>query len=184
MTLDWIPEAYPASGGLAADGFYKLLGRPRMDPLTVLVRETAQNSWDARRNDEVPVGFRLEGRHVSETVRAALIEEVFAYAGSAQGTNLAVGLEQPDLGALFISDRNTIGLGGPVQADQEDQGKVYDWVDFVLNVGKANTGAHRGHIRLREDDFLRRLLVELGHRSHSDVSCRPTRNKTHSMCNR
>ena len=70
--MRWIPEPKPPSGGLAAEGFYKLLGRPRLDPLTVLVRETAQNSWDARLRNGRPVVFSLQGWQLDGPERAAL----------------------------------------------------------------------------------------------------------------
>lgn len=142
--MEWIPESYPRAGGLAAAGFYKLLGRPRLDPLTVLVRETAQNSWDARLNNAKPVGFTIEGWYHTNDERHALRNEVFVGAKNAKGTNLDHELASPKLIGLFISDRNTKGLSGPLQADEADPDNTYDWVDFVLNVGKANTQGHTG----------------------------------------
>lgn len=144
MTLDWIPEKFPPSGGLAAEGFAKLLGRPKLDPLTVLVRETAQNSWDARDGSGRPVRFRIDGRTLSDDIRNVLREEIFVGADLVAGTGLAAALASPSLSGLYISDRNTKGLGGPVQANQVDPEELYDWVDFVLNVGKANTHGHTG----------------------------------------
>lgn len=142
--MRWIPEPKPPSGGLAAEGFYKLLGRPRLDPLTVLVRETAQNSWDARLRNGRPVVFSLQGWQLDGPERAALVDEVFVQAEQAKGTNLASALADPDLIGLYMSDRNTKGLGGPLQADQVNLTGTYDWVDFVLNVGEANTQGHTG----------------------------------------
>ena len=142
--MKWIPEPKPPSGGLAAEGFYKLLGRPRLDPLTVLVRETAQNSWDARLGNRKPVIFSLQGWHLTHAERSALSREVFVQATDAPGTDLAVELASPGLIGLYIADRNTKGLGGPIQADQADPDSIYDWVDFVLNVGEANTQGHSG----------------------------------------
>lgn len=142
--MKWIPEARPPSGGLAAEGFYKLLGRPRLDPLTVLVRETAQNSWDARLENGEPVEFSIQGSHFSDSERQALRSRVFVDAERARGTNLAAELSAPNLIGFYISDRNTKGLGGPLQADQVDPEGVYDWVDLVLNAGEANTQGHTG----------------------------------------
>lgn len=142
--MRWIPEPKPPSGGLAAEGFLKLLGRPRLDPLTVLVRETAQNSWDARLRNEHPVVFSLQGWHLTAAERHALKHEVFVQADQAPGTGLAEELASPGLIGLFIADRNTKGLGGPLQADQADPSGIYDWVDFVLNIGEANTQGHTG----------------------------------------
>ena len=143
-SLEWLPETYPASGGLAAAGFYKLLGRPRLDPLTVLVRETAQNSWDARDATGRPVAFSIDGWSLNESERSALRDAVLPDATKIQGVDLRTCLRADELTGIYISDRNTRGLGGPLRADQADPDDVYDWVDFVLNVGKANTQGQTG----------------------------------------
>jgi hypothetical protein len=142
--MEWIPESYPPAGGLAAAGFYKLLGRPRLDPLTVLVRETAQNTWDARLENDAPVRFSIHGWLHTEDECKALRDEVFVDAQNAEGTKLHEVLKSKSLVGLFISDRNTKGLSGPLLADEADPDGTYDWVDFVLNVGKANTQGHSG----------------------------------------
>lgn len=142
--MKWIPEPKPPTGGLAAEGFYKLLGRPRLDPLTVLVREAAQNSWDARLTNDEPVEFTIQGWLLDDRERRALREQVFVDANQAEGTSLAHELQHPVLLGLYITDRNTKGLGGPLQADRVDPENTYDWVDFVLNVGEANTQGHTG----------------------------------------
>ncbi|MGV0656687.1 hypothetical protein ABQE48_22815 [Mycolicibacterium thermoresistibile] len=115
-----------------------------MDPLTVLVRETAQNSWDARLDNDKPVGFSIDGWFHTETECDALRNEIFVDARNAKGTNLDEVLNTEPLLGLYISDRNTKGLSGPLLADEADPDNTYDWVDFVLNVGKANTQGHTG----------------------------------------
>src|SRR5688500_4546879 len=59
----WWSQPYEPEGSAAAEGIVKQLGQPRLDPLTVLVREAAQNSWDARRPGERLV-FRMELRRL------------------------------------------------------------------------------------------------------------------------
>lgn len=145
MSLVWIPEQYPSSGTLGAAGFYKLLGRPRLDPLTVLVRETAQNSWDARDGSGTPVRFRVDAKVLSWDERESLTQRVFVQHDRIVGNrHLSAVLAEPHLVGMYISDRNTHGLGGPVTASRVDEGDVYDWVDFVLNVGTGNSQAHTG----------------------------------------
>jgi hypothetical protein len=141
VRADWIPERYPPSGTIGAAGFIKLLGRPQLDPLTVLVRETAQNSWDAR-SPRGKVKYAIHGRDLEESERSALVKSVLTKRDRAVGT----GLDQLPraCAALFIVDRGTIGLGGPVSASEVSEDDTYDWVDFVLNVGKANTAGHTG----------------------------------------
>jgi hypothetical protein len=112
--------------------------------LTVLVRETAQNSWDARLDNRHPVHFEIQGWHLTADERRALADDVFHHADEVRGTDLAAELASPGLMGLYIVDRNTKGLGGPLQADQVDPNGIYDWVDFVLNVGEANKQRHTG----------------------------------------
>lgn len=142
MKAKWIPEKYPPSGTIGAAGFYKLLGRPQLDPLTVLVRETAQNSWDAKRPRAQSVRFSMHGRDLDDHERTALLGSLLTERERAMGTGLSelTGL----FTALFITDRGTLGLGGPVSASEVSENRVYDWVDFVLNVGKTNTAGHTG----------------------------------------
>ncbi len=142
--LKWVPEAFPKSGGLSAAGFSKLLGRPQLDPLAVLIREAAQNSWDARLDEEESVWFTLEGWDLTASEVSGLRELVFTDAERAVGTGLPEALTSVSLPVFLICDRNTVGLGGPLQAGDESASDVYDWVDFVLNVGKANDAGGTG----------------------------------------
>ena len=69
---------------------------------------------------------------------------MFVEAERAEGTGLSEALDSDTLRAFYIYDRNTIGLGGPIQAGDESPSDVYDWADFVLNVGKANLASGTG----------------------------------------
>lgn len=144
MALEWIPESFPKSGGLAASGFSKLLGRPKLDPLTVLLRETAQNSWDARLSDDLSVNFTVEGWDLDSDEITALRDSVFTDVREARGIELAAALRRQPVRALYIYDRNTRGLGGPLSADEHVADGVYNWVDFVLNAGKGNEDGGTG----------------------------------------
>ena len=142
--LDWIPERLPASGGLSAEGFYKLLGRPSLDPLTVLVRETAQNSWDARTEGAQSVRFDLELRKADDGLKRVLRNEVFNSAKKVNGTQLDKVLQDRDLHVLTVSDRGTRGLDGPATADEVATEGEQNWANFVLNAGKSKTEGNTG----------------------------------------
>jgi len=140
--LEWVPERFSRAGGLAAAGFKKLLGRPKLDPLSVLVRETAQNSWDARASDS-PVLFWIDvWSEIDASELKALRDVVFPNVPK-QLVNLRQGLSSK-MGAIYVCDRGTKGLGGPLSADLVDPHDVYDWVDFILNVGKPNVHGETG----------------------------------------
>lgn len=131
--LQWYGEQFPPHGALAAEGFGKLLGRPHLDPLTVLVRETAQNSWDARL-PRTTVRFSIDGFTLDDEQWNALAYEVY---GDVPDEGLPLiwdAFEKASLDVLVISDRGTKGLGGPTRADQPTDGPT-DYVDLLMNVG-------------------------------------------------
>jgi hypothetical protein len=131
-TLQLFSEEFPPHGALAAEGFSKLLGRPHLDPLTVLVRETAQNSWDARLPRST-VGFSIDGYTLDDRQWDALAYNVFNDVPP-DGLPLNEPFEKDSLDVLVISDRHTLGLGGPTRADQPTDGPT-DYVDLLMNVG-------------------------------------------------
>ena len=69
-------ECFKAAGGMTADGMKKLLGTPALSLLETVIRETVQNSWDARRED-FGVGYRIRPRELRPKELAVLEEEVF-----------------------------------------------------------------------------------------------------------
>jgi hypothetical protein len=131
-----------APGVINADGLRKLLGASDHDALSLLVRETIQNSWDAARDSDgsallpgTTPYFGLSLRTLSKNQHAALSsmlgrEEVRGL----EGLNRVVKGDQPMV--LEIIDRNTKGLGGPIDNRKEvPQGQRTDFVDLVFNIG-------------------------------------------------
>ncbi|MEJ8280883.1 hypothetical protein [Pseudonocardia spirodelae] len=104
--------------------------------MTVFVRETAQNSWDARLRDvPVPTTYRLELTTVAPIHRPNW-ERLLSPPAETEA-HLGVGkvVRTPDLRLLSVVDRGTKGLGGPTRADELATDRK-DWVSFVLNVGE------------------------------------------------
>jgi hypothetical protein len=131
--LQWYGEQFPPHGALAAEGFGKLLGRPSLDPLTVLIRETAQNSWDARL-PRATVRFSMDGFTLDDDQWNALAYEVYGEVPQDGLPLIWEAFEKESLDVLVISDRGTRGLGGPTRADQPTDGPT-DYVDLLMNVG-------------------------------------------------
>ena len=52
MTLDLYSEKYSPHGNMSAEGIRKSLGSPTFEKCRILVRETVQNSDDARFHDQ------------------------------------------------------------------------------------------------------------------------------------
>src|SRR5580765_6161075 len=75
--LDRFSEPFPPHGALAAEGAANLLGRPRLDPLVVLVREAVQNSWDARRDSDGSIQFGVGLQELEAEPMERLRRDVF-----------------------------------------------------------------------------------------------------------
>ncbi|MDK1475509.1 hypothetical protein QNO07_19150 [Streptomyces sp. 549] len=133
----WFSQPYPPEGASAAEGIRNQLGRPELDLLTILVRESAQNSWDARRPgsaDVVDYGIDIwtVGAGHANAWRELLL------AGAPPATKafpLHDSLKRGTIQVLAVSDRGTRGLGGPTRADTA-VGPDRDFVSFVRNIGE------------------------------------------------
>lgn len=137
----WWSQPFPPTGAIASEGIRNQLGRPPVDPLTVFVRETAQNSWDARLGDR-PTSFRLELTTVSPTHRPHWERLLTPPAGREPHLGIGRLVRTPNLRLLAVVDRGTKGLGGPTRADELATDRR-DWVSFVLNVGEKRD-THQG----------------------------------------
>ncbi|OLT39250.1 hypothetical protein BJF86_09565 [Serinicoccus sp. CNJ-927] len=97
------------------------------------MRETAQNSWDARTGSQ-SVTFALHLRTLSERERQVLADRIFT--GQATGLGLREALASSSVRVLEISDRGTKGLGGPIRNDLEiPEGMPSNFIDLIMNIG-------------------------------------------------
>lgn len=128
-SLDWYPKKF-TPGDMDATGGERLLGRTELSPLEVLIRETAQNSWDARLDDMRPTygvslrraDFRFRGdlaRLLPEQHRATPVG--------------ALAYDCPYV--LEVFDRGTCGLDGPVTLIPVQKGLPCNFQDLILKVG-------------------------------------------------
>lgn len=131
IQLDWVAKPF-GPGDIAGDGTKKLLGTS-VAPASLLLRETAQNSWDARRNGYVPE-YQMRFRTLDERAMRILRQNVFTK--TAFGSELGKRLSAPSMRAIEIHDRGTTGLGGPTRNDRGVlKGETTNYRDFVLTVG-------------------------------------------------
>jgi hypothetical protein len=138
--LSWFPKKF-SPGDLDGVGAKRLLGTPDMPPASVLVRETAQNSWDAKGNSN-SIQFSLNLRELSQSAIEVLRQRIFT--ADAPKTGLAELLKKDSIWALEVSDRGTVGLGGPLRNDLSvNAGQETNFIDFVLNIG-APRDVHLG----------------------------------------
>jgi hypothetical protein len=139
--LEWFPKVF-GPGDIDGTGAAKLLGTPNAPLSTVLVREMAQNSWDARLGGTQRVLFSLNLRRVSDPERSVLRDQVLS--GEATDLGLGSSFAKDDLWVLEVSDRGTKGLGGPVRNDiRVPVGDPTNYIDLILNVG-APRDVHLG----------------------------------------
>lgn len=138
--LRWFPKQF-GPGDLDGVGAKRLLGTPDLEPAWVLVRETAQNSWDARGPSQ-SVDFVINLRQLEPSTVDILRQRVFT--SDAPKTGLAGLLKSDTFWALEVSDRGTVGLGGPIRNDLSvEQGKDTNFIDLIFNIG-APRDVHLG----------------------------------------
>lgn len=140
-TPRWWSQPFPPTGAIASEGIRNQLGRPPVDPLTVFVRETAQNSWDARLGGR-PTEFRIELTTVAATHRPSWERLLSPPANREPHLGIGRLVRTSNLRLLSVVDRGTKGLGGPTRADELASDRR-DWVSFVLNVGEKRD-THQG----------------------------------------
>ncbi|MEU1348115.1 hypothetical protein [Streptomyces sp. NPDC005795] len=140
----WFSQPYPPEGASAAEGIRNQLGRPELDLLTILVRESAQNSWDARiRESSTPVDYRIDMWTVSPAHAGAWRELLLNGAPTERHYfPLHESLRRNSIRVLGVSDRGTRGLGGPTRADAI--GTEHDFVSFIRNIGEPRDQALGG----------------------------------------
>lgn len=139
--LHWFPKPFGA-GDTDGTGAQRVLGRPDIELASLLVRETAQNSWDARLRGLVP-SFDIRFRIIDEMTREVLRWNIFHE--SAPNLGLKDALDRPVLTAVEICDRRTRGLGGPTRNDIEPlSGETTDYADFILTIGAPPDQSHGG----------------------------------------
>jgi hypothetical protein len=142
MSTRWWSQPFAPEGSAAAEGIVKQLGRPLLDPLTVLVREAAQNSWDARAGSG-QVDFRISLRTLgllTDAWRDLILPGPKRTAELPLDASITHGSV-----LLVVSDRGTRGLGGPLRAGARpaDDEKA-DFVQFLRNVGEPNDNEFGG----------------------------------------
>ncbi|EAP98553.1 hypothetical protein JNB_00255 [Janibacter sp. HTCC2649] len=130
--LQWFPKQFSV-GDIDGDGASRLLGTPDLAPVSVLVRETAQNSWDARERGQ-RLEFTMNLRQLTDSELDVLRERVFLE--DAGPLPVASSLDGSPVWALEVSDRGAKGLGGPVRNDlTPPPGEPTNFRDLILTIG-------------------------------------------------
>lgn len=147
MSLTRLSERVPPTGGLHADGFANILGRPALDPLTLVLREAGQNIWDARiRAPGAPPPRMLVRVRTLTDRESGEFRRAFANGDSRSAEPLVddvlshhLAIDAP-IRVLEICDFGTEGLSGGVDPTS-DQG---NFVRFFFDIGIPHAGGGDG----------------------------------------
>ena len=132
-------EPFAASGGMGARTTRRALGARTLSFWELFLRETLQNSWDARRSAAGAISFSVDAWTATMAQRTYLSDYVLTNPPPLLGLESA--LEDVSLSFLAVSDSGTWGLSGPTRADVDPAGDRSDFVDFVRDTGRrANKG--------------------------------------------
>ena len=140
MTVRCLSEPVSPCGGLQAQGVRNLLGSPPFGPLTLVLREAAQNIWDARKQGRQAAAPRMLVR--VRTLTKSQSEAMQSFLGtrnsSAPGeeTQLSRRLRAGgETRVLEICDFGTTGLTGHADPTQESS----KFVRFFFDIGSAHS---------------------------------------------
>lgn len=133
----------PAGSG-DAKSIQKAIGRSSLDLWNILLRESLQNSWDAREGNQI--SFRVSETELTTDQSSILVDDLFGeLPPNGASRRLPHQLKHGRLRVLLICDTHTKGLGGPVRADvATPRGTRRDFVDFVRNFGRSEEKGLQG----------------------------------------
>lgn len=144
MTVERISEPRGPFGGVTADGMVNVLGRPRLDSLELVIREAAQNAWDARArpSDANPVpsapAFSVRIRELTRD-QEVVFRELFAdpathvEVGATNELWKLLATHEP-IRVLELCDFGTSGLTGPIDQHAPATGND-NFRNFFFDVG-------------------------------------------------
>ena len=146
MTLSALKRySKPRGAGDQTSGGRGKLLRPTsaLSRLELLVRETLQNSWDARDDDWTPA-YGVRVYRMDHVVKQMLRENVFTELPESL-SDLADCLRSPDVHAIEIFDRGTVGLNGPFRASEVARnGEKNNFNSFVFDIGSTKSSGRSG----------------------------------------
>jgi vacuolar-type H+-ATPase subunit H len=146
MALDLVIERVSESGRNNLESLQSQVVRSPLNNLTILIREFAQNSWDARIKGYEPK-LHVEGFELSDQQAGTLAENVFTdheRSGAVALSSWLKARNRHPLTALVLSDWGTIGLGGGVDPRVADGDQRSHWTSYLHDLGVGQEGPHKG----------------------------------------
>lgn len=139
-------QQYGADGGLDARSADNAIGRTSLGLWDLVLRESLQNSWDARAEKNGRISYFVDEYEMSKEQTRILTRDVFGeLPPHCKSSDLHKHIFDHRVRVLVISDRGTRGLGGPIRADVSGTlGERRDFVDFVRNLGRSTAKGLEG----------------------------------------
>jgi hypothetical protein len=169
--LSIFTEVIAPIGGFNFMQTTKLLGVPNLDDYSQFVRETAQNSWDARRDkdskDDVHFSIKI-GTYTGSQAKT-FITSIFTGDKKAEKLIDQLRLQTAEgKPYVIVRDVGTVGLAGPTEANVT--GDVRNFVSFVRNIGQdSHSGNDGGGYGFGKSVFFRfsgaKTLITFSHTS-------------------
>lgn len=129
----------PGPNSIAGTASTKLLYGSDMDDLTVMLRESVQNSWDAR-GDSKFINYTFTGLELSnieiDNLRTCIGNDVY-------GSLVVDFIQREGKFALQITDIETEGLTGDITYDN-NHSDLSRFLKFVFEVGNTQQGSGSG----------------------------------------
>ncbi|HJB11458.1 MAG TPA: hypothetical protein H9786_13210 [Candidatus Brachybacterium merdavium] len=136
--LQWFPKRF-SPGDMDASGGDRLLGKTELSRLAVLIRETAQNSWDAKNEGARPL-FGVSLRRTDFRLR----EDLASLLSEGRLTGLTSLRRNANFRILEIYDRGTKGLDGPADLSPVGKGRSARFQDLILKLGVSHNNGTTG----------------------------------------
>jgi hypothetical protein len=138
-------ERFSPEGSISGAAIRRNLGRSSLDPLSILIREAVQNSWDARL-DRVGGGISFSAHLKTLDWREIGVLKDSVFPAKPEAHPLADVLKE-GLGVLILRDTCTTGLNGPVfhvarSGPQDDRNR--NFIRFVRDIGRGATTQRGG----------------------------------------
>ena len=138
-------EKMSPMGAVNLDSIQQLFTVCELDDISVFVRETAQNSWDARDKSTASLGKGIDLDYrvgsISLDQQISLDKVFFADANGEIKKRLHRYTREGQT-YLIVQDKGTVGLAGPTLATE--RGINNNYVSFLLNIGQDHTGDSSG----------------------------------------
>lgn len=136
--LEWFPKRF-APGDMDASGGDRLLGKTELSRLAVLIRESAQNSWDARRDGTRPL-YGINLRRTDFRLR----EDLATLLSEGRLDELERLKRRTNFRILEVYDRGTEGLDGPFDLSPAGKGRSARFQDLILKFGVSHNNGSTG----------------------------------------